>query len=103
MEFSANGENLIRMFAAMVGEIIAEQVAVKLATSMTVPPAPNSDKGLYTITTAAEYLGNICHRTLRKLVADGDIGHHRIKKRVMFTQKDLNTYINKKAKRPARH
>lgn len=87
---------------AMLVDAIAEQVAAKVAEmTAALQVQPVEPAGLYTITTATKYLG-IGERTLRTLVADGAIGHRRVKKLVRFTQQDLDTYIEKKAKRPAR-
>lgn len=98
-----NNENMMTMFMAMLGQAIAGEVAAILPGLISAAPVrPSEDNGLYTITTAAAYLGDICHRTLRSLVKDRAITHRRIGKRVMFTKKDLDNYIEKRAKRPAR-
>jgi excisionase family DNA binding protein len=101
MEKINNNENMMAMFVAMLGQAIASEVAVILPGLISAVQARSSeDKGLYTIATAAAYL-DVSQRKLRAMVIDREITHRRIGKCIKFTLKDLDNYIEKRAKRPA--
>ncbi len=52
----------------------------------------NTQKAVYTVPEAASYL-TICERKLRELIAEGEIRHCRIGRRVLLRIEDLSDYL----------
>lgn len=90
---------LVESFADMVADRVAAKISGKIGLH---GPQSGMGNGLNSTAAAAKYLG-ISPRKLWGLVNNNEITHRRIGKRVLFAQKDLDTYIEKKAKHPARY
>ncbi|KAA0895454.1 helix-turn-helix domain-containing protein [Oryzomonas rubra] len=93
----------VLMLVERFADMVADRVVAKIRETADLHKTPTGvDNGLNSTTAAAKYLG-ISPRTLWGLVNNNEITHRRIGKRVLFAQKDLDTYIERKAKRPARY